>query len=126
MTAAANLPQFDLFEARPERSRQRVGRKPYVPAPEQMLLAKELKAAGATWPEIGRALGLSRCTLAKHYFPSAVTNPPKGRRRHAPNPATRKIVRRAILEEMPVARVAKLIGISVPTLRLHYDNEMQL
>lgn len=126
MPAAASPPQFDLFEAQPEPSHQRVGRKPHVPSLEQMLLAKELKSAGATWPEIERALGVSRCTLAKHYFPSAVTNPPKGRRRHAPTPATRKIVRQAILEGMPMARVAKLIEISVPTLRLHYDNEMQL
>jgi AcrR family transcriptional regulator len=26
---------------------------------------------------------------------------------------------------MPVARVAKLIGVSVPTLRLHYGNLLQ-
>jgi DNA invertase Pin-like site-specific DNA recombinase len=125
MPAASSPPQFDLFEAQPETSRQRVGRKPHVPSLDQMLLAKELKAAGATWPEIGRALGVSRCTLARHYFPSAVTNPPKGRRRHAPTPATRKIVQRAILGGMPVARVAKLIGVSVPTLRLHYGDELQ-
>ena len=118
-------PQFDLFETRPEPSRHRVGRKPHVPTPEQMLLANELKAAGATWPTIARALGVCVNTVARHYFPSTVASPPKGRRRHAPTPATRKIVRRAILGGMPVARVAKLIGISVPTLRLHYGDELQ-
>ena len=46
---SASPPQFDLFEARPEPSRQRVGRKPHIPAPEKMLLANELKASGATW-----------------------------------------------------------------------------
>lgn len=125
MPAPASPPQFDLFEAEPKPARQRVGRKPHVPAPEQLLLANELKAAGATWPTIARALGVCVNTVARHYFPSTVTSPPKGRRRHVPTPATRKIVRRAILGRMPVSRVAKLIGVSVPTLRLHYGNELQ-
>jgi len=125
MPAPASSAQFDLFEARPESSRQRVGRKPQVLTPEQMLIANELKAAGATWPTIARALGVSVNTVARHYFPSTVASPPKGRRRHAPTLTTRKIVRRAILGGMPVARVAKLIGISVPTLRLHYGDELQ-
>lgn len=125
MAAPDSPPQFDLFAAKPEPIRQRVGRKPHVPTPEQMLLANELKAAGATWPTIARALGVCVNTVARHYFPSTVASPPKGRRRHAPTPATRKIVRRAILGGMPVARVAKLIGVSVPTLRLHYGDELQ-
>lgn len=90
-----------------------------------MLIANELKADGATWPTIAGALGVCVNTVARHYFPSVVASPPKGRRRYAPTPATRKIVRRAILGGMPVARVAKLIGVSVPTLRLHYGNELQ-
>lgn len=125
MPVPASPPQFDLFEAQPEPTRQRVGRKPHVPTAEQMLLANELKAAGETWPTIARALGVCVNTVARHYFPSTVASPPAGRRRHAPTPATRKIVRRAILGGMPVARVAKLIGVSVPTLRLHYGNELQ-
>jgi hypothetical protein len=125
MPAPASPPQFELFEARPEPFRQRVGRKPHVPTPEQKLLANQLKAAGATWPTIARALGVCVNTVARHYFPSTGASPPKGRRRHAPTPATRKIVRRAILGGMPVARVAKLIGITVPTLKLHYRDDLQ-
>jgi DNA invertase Pin-like site-specific DNA recombinase len=125
MTAPDNPPQFDLFDAGPKRPRQRVGRKPHLPTPEQRLLANELKARGESWAVIGRALGVSRCTLARHYFPSTVASPPKGRRRHAATPSTRRIVRRAILGGMPVAKVAKLIGISVPTLRLHYGDELK-
>lgn len=125
MPAPALPPQPDLFEARPVPSRQRVGRKPHIPTPEQRLLANELKASGATWPTIARALGVCVNTVARHYFPSAMASPPKGRRRHAPTPATRKIVRRAILGGMPVAQVAKLIGVSVPTLRLHYGDELR-
>lgn len=125
MPAPASPPQFDLFEARPERSRLRVGRLPHVPTPDQMLRANELKAAGATLPTIAAALGVCVNTVARHYFFSTVASPPKGRRRHAPTLATRKIVRRAILGGMPVARVARLIGISAPTLQLHYRDELE-
>ena len=123
MAAPDSPPQFDLFETRPERPSRR-GR-PHIPTPKQRLLANELKASGATRPTIARALSVCVNTVARHYFPSAVACPPKGRRRHAPTPATRKIVRRAILGGMSVARVDKLIGVSVPTLRLHYGNELQ-
>ena len=125
MPAPASPPQFDLFEAQPEPSCLRAGRKPHVPTPEQMLLANELKASGATWPIIARALGVCVNTVARRYFPSNQARPPKGRRRHSPTAARRKIVRRAILGGMRPAEVAKLIGISVPTLRLHYRDELQ-
>ena len=89
-----------------------------------MLLANELKAAGATWPIIAHALGVCVNTAAKYYFPSNVACPPVGRRRHVSTPATRKIVRRAINSGMTQTKVAKLIGISVPTLRLYYQSEL--
>jgi transcriptional regulator with XRE-family HTH domain len=90
-----------------------------------MLLANELKAAGETQEAIARALGIGTNTLATHYFPSGLASPPMGRRRHAPTLATRTIVRRAILGGMTQAKVAKLIGVSAPTLRLHYRDELQ-
>ena len=124
MPAPASPPQFDLFEVRPEPARPRRGTKPHIPTAEQLLLAKELKAAGATWPTIAQALGVCVNTVCRHYFPSDRANPPKGRRRHAPTPATRKIVRRAIAVGMSLAKVAKLIGITVPTLHLHYQAEL--
>lgn len=125
MPAPARQPQFDLFEVPPEPSRQRVGRKAHIPTLEQRLIANELKAAGATWPIIARALGVCVNTVARHYVPSAPANPPKGRRGHAPTPATRRIVRRGIMGGMPLVRVAKLIGISVPTLHLHYRDQLK-
>lgn len=125
MPAPDSSPQLDLFEARQDGPRRRVGRKAHVPTLEQLLLANEMKASGATWPDITRALGVSKSTLARHYFPSDGANPPKGRRRHTPTPARRRIVRRATLGGMRPADVAKLIGISVPTLRLHYRDELQ-
>ena len=125
MPSPASPPQFDLFEARPEPSRQRGGIPRHVPTPESMLLANELKAAGETQEAIARALGIGTSTLATHYFPSHGASPPMGRRRHTPTLATRKIVRRAILNGMTQAGVAKLIGISVPTLRLYYWDELQ-
>ena len=125
MSTLASPPQFDLFEARPEPFRQRGGIPRHIPTPESILLANELKAAGETQEAIAGALGIGISTLATHYFPSHVASPPIGRRRHAPTLATRKIVRRAILGGMTQARVAKLIGISVPTLRLYYRDELQ-
>lgn len=114
----------DLFEAQREPPRQRGGIPRHVPTAESMLLVKELKAAGETQEAIARALGIGTSTLATHYFPSDRASPPMGRRRHAPTSATRKIVRRAILGGMTQAKVAKLIGISVPTLRLYYRDEL--
>lgn len=125
MANRASQPQFDFFEARPEPSRQRGGIPRHVPTPESMLLVKELKAAGATQETIARALGIGTSTLGTHYFPRSSANQPMGRRRHAPTLATRKIVRRAILSGMTQAKVAKLIGITVPTLRLYYRDELQ-
>ena len=117
--------QSDLFMVQPEPARQRGGSPRHVPTLESRLLVNEMKAAGATLPIIARAMGICENTVARHYFPSTVARPPKGRRRHAPTPATRKIVRRAISGGMTLARVAKLVGISLPTLRLHYRSELR-
>lgn len=125
MASAKNPPQLDLFEVQQEPPRQRGGIPRHVPTPENMLLANELKAAGETQEAIARALGIGTSTLAARYFPSPVACPPMGRRRHAPTLATRKIVRRAIISGMTKGKVAKLIGVSVPTLRLHYRDKLQ-
>ena len=116
--------QFDLFEAWLKTPRQRVGAPRHVLTAESILLANELKASGAKWEVMALALGVSRNTLARRYFPSNLPRPPRGRRRHAPTTGTRKIVRRAVLGGMTLAKVAKLIGISVPTLNLHYRAEL--
>lgn len=122
---ASPPPQLHLFEAQPAPSPRRGGIPRHMPTPESRLLANELKAVGATQETIARALGIGTSTLATHYLASHVGQSPKGRRRHAANAATRKIVRRAILGGMTQAKVAKLIGISVPTLRLYYRDELQ-
>lgn len=125
MPAPSCPTQFDLFEVRPEPSRQRGGLPRHVPTAEQMLLANELKALGKNRETIRLALGVSLGTLAKRYFPSTVGKRSKGRPRHVPDADKRKFVRRAILGGMPAARVAKLIGISPPTLWLYYRAELQ-
>jgi hypothetical protein len=125
MTNPAEPPQLNLFEAVAEPSRQRGGIPRHVPTPESRLLVNELKAAGKTQEAIARALGIGTSTLATHYYPSRVACPPMGRRRHAPTAETRAIVRRAIRNGMGRAAVARLIGISLPTLRLYYRVELQ-
>ena len=118
--------QFDLFKARSEPPRQRGGIPRHVLTPESILRVNALKAAGNTQESIARALGIGVSTLAIYYFPGHAAKPPMGRRRHAPTLQTRKIVRRAILAGMKQAKVAKLLGISVPTLRLYYRDELHL
>lgn len=122
MPYLATQPQLDLFEVNAAPSRKQGGLPRHIPTPESRLHVNELRAAGKTQEAIARALGIGINTLATHYFPSGVANPPMGRRRHNPTPAQRQIVRRAILAGMKPVAVAKLIGISSPTLRLHYRN----
>ncbi len=125
MTKRNGQPQFDLFEpAPPPPPRQRGGIPRHVPTAESKLKVREMQAAGETQEAIARALGIGTSTLAKYYFPSVVSNPPMGRRRHAPTPARRDVVRRAIRIGLTQAQVARLLGITVPTLRLHYRDEM--
>ena len=125
MANHANPPQFDLFETGPELPSKRMGRPPHIPSPEQKLLANELKARGAKVPVIAQALGVCKNTVMRYYAASNRDRLSRGRPRHSPTPARRRIVRRAILGGMRPADVAKLIGISVPTLRLHYRDELQ-
>ncbi len=89
------------------------------------MLANTMKAAGETQEAIARALGIGTSTLATHYYPSRSACPPPGRRRHTPTRATRKAVLRASLSGMRQAEIARLIGISVPTLRLHYADVLE-
>lgn len=126
MVAPAKPSQLDLFAPAPEPARQRGGIPRHIPSAEDLLLAKEMKAAGARQDAIAKALGICTSTLATHYFPSRTAKPPKGRRRHEPTPATRRIVRRAVRAGMAPASIAKLIGISPPTLRLYYRQELQI
>lgn len=124
MSDPVSQPQFDLFQAQPAGRRQRGGLPRHVPTPETMLLVNDLKAAGETQVAIARALGIGVSTFEKHYLARNPASQPIGRKRHSPTQETRKVVRRAVLSGMTQAKVAKLIGISVPTLRLHYPNEL--
>jgi hypothetical protein len=118
-------PQLHLFDATPEPPCQHGGIPRHVPTAETVLLVSEMKAAGATQEMIARTLGIGTSTLATHYFPSRMANPPMGRRRHKPTKATRDVVRRAIRAGFTLPKVAKLIGVSLPTLRLYYRNELR-
>lgn len=124
MSLFTSQPEFDLLGERPEPVRQRGGVPRHVPTAETMLKVNELRAEGKTQVDIARALGISVNTLARHYFPSKVAHPPMGRRRHHPTSATREVVRRAVERGMIQPTIAKLLGISVPTLRLYYRSEL--
>lgn len=116
--------QFDLFEAQQEPPQRRGGIPRHIPTIESISLANELKAAGKTQVAIAKVLGIGVRTFEKYYLPRNPASQPTGRRRHSPTPATRKIVRRAVLAGMKPLDVAKLIRISPPTLRLYYRDEL--
>lgn len=122
--AGRDITQYDLFEAREGPVRQRGGIPRHVPSADSRLLANTMKAAGETQEAIARALGIGTSTLATHYFPSRSACPPRGRRRHIPTRATRKAVIRALRMGMRQTDVARLIGVSEPTLRKHYRKEL--
>ena len=125
MPAAVRPPQMDLFDVPPEPPRQRVGRKPHVPTPEQLRLAYEMKASGAARTIIARALGVCVITVDRRYFPSNKRKQPIGRPRHKPSLYSREIVRRAVRWGMTRVQIAKLIGISAPALRRYYSEELR-
>lgn len=116
--------QRDLFDRDRAPAAQRGGIPRHVPTAESRLLVNELRAAGQTQVAIAEALGISPSTFAIHYLDSSLSSPRRGRRRHAPTSATRKIVRRAMEGGMKQAEAAKLLGISLPTLRLNYPEEL--
>lgn len=116
--------QFDLFHERPAPPRQRGGIPRHVPTYETRALASRLKAAGETQVAIAKALGIGVTTFERYYLTRNPASQPMGRRRHTPTAATRRAVRRAVTCGMPQAKIARLVGISVPTLRLHYSDEL--
>lgn len=124
MSSPASPSQFDLFHAPPEPPRKRGGIPRHIPTPESKLLANEMKAAGETQEAIAKALGIATGTFERYYLSRNPASQPIGRRRHTPTLATRKIVQRAIMSGMTQGQVAKLVGISAPTLRLHYRHEL--
>lgn len=125
MSVLDTPPQFELFQLPPPLARQRGGIPRHMPTPETRLRVNQMKAAGHTQAAIAKALGIGVGTLAAHYYPSNEPRPRRGRRCHAPTPATRKIVRRAVEGGLKRPEIAKLIGISLPTLALHYRVELR-
>lgn len=125
MTAPFPPCQFELFETLPEQARKRNGKGRHEPTPELVAFASKMSAAGQKRSMIARAMRIGLSTFDRHYSASLPSKFPIGRPRHSPTPATRTAVGRAYIAGMPLVGIAKLIGISVPTLQLHYPDQLQ-
>lgn len=119
---------YDLFGdlaprcERPERpSRQHV-----KPGSIELRIAiARLAGAGLTRAEIARQVGIGESTLYANYFPEiGGQRGQPGRRRHQPDDRTRAIVRALRENGASHITIARAIGISEPTLRRAYAQEL--
>lgn len=120
---------FDLFgdlapscdpPARPSRRRATPG------SIELRITIARLSGAGLTRAEIARQAGIGESTLYANYFPEIGGQRGKpGRRPHQPDERNRAIVRALRAGGMSQIKIAAAIGISEPTLRRAYAQELR-
>lgn len=94
-------------------------------SPEIRITIARLAGAGLTRCEIARQVGIGESTLYANYFPEIGGQRGRpGRRRHQPNDRTRAIVHALRVSGLAQIKIAEAIGVSEPTLRLHYRKEL--
>ncbi|MFC3698794.1 MULTISPECIES: helix-turn-helix domain-containing protein [Sphingobium] len=104
---------------------RRGGIPPHNKTPEKSLLVSDLVRSGKTRPAIARAIGVSQSTLYAIYFSElGVGSVPRGRPRHVPTDATRAQVARMRRAGASKMTIAKALGVSEPTLRRAYADEL--
>lgn len=120
---------FDLFghpidapKGSPSRAGRRGPRKTTASADAVRRLAEE----GHTRRQIAKQTGISQSTLYANYFRElGVRAGQPGRRRHDPTPYQRRLVVGMVQAGSPRSEIAEALGISLPTLRLHYPKELE-
>lgn len=112
---------FDLF-GQPIEGFDRAGDgRRHIKTEENSRKVSELASSGLSRVEIAAAIGIAPSTLYAIYFPElGVRAGCPGRRRFQPSDADRRTV--AVLRAAGKAQqeIAKALGISEPTLRLHF------
>ncbi|WP_338245264.1 hypothetical protein [Aurantiacibacter hainanensis] len=134
-------PDRDLFGERPP-AKRRVGRKPHLPSPELQARIRELRQQSnprLSIVQIAQLVGVSKSTLFRHHADqigsiskagirahgaAAVERPPRGRPRHRPTPEQRAQVRRELRAGCSLDEIARHLGISVPTLKRRYGDDL--
>ncbi|MEL7737514.1 hypothetical protein AAG614_03965 [Citromicrobium bathyomarinum] len=136
-------PTLDLF-GDPLGEPRRVGRAGHVPTAEIRAHIRSLRAQREprlSIVQIGQIVGLSRCTLFRHYADeigsqsraafyrsegqaSGAARLPRGRPRHTPTSAQRRMVAAMHRAGDTQPKIADRLGITVPTLVLNYADEL--
>lgn len=120
----------------------RRGRPPHQPTVESRALVVRMVGSGALVSDIARAVGVAESTLRGHYAAELATprpqaalpgiappdpQPPRprsGRPEHVPTDETREKVEILVAGRMPAWQIAQALGVSEPTLRQHYEAEL--
>jgi len=121
------------------------GRPPHEPTAPQRAKVEELARLDADVATIAEAIGVSEPTLRQYYAAELVTGRPQlgfgfvaedlgeapareltrgGRPPHEPSDQTRNRVEILAAASMFDWQIAAALGITVPTLKLHYDQEL--
>ncbi|MBV2148531.1 hypothetical protein KRZ98_09555 [Sphingobium sp. AS12] len=106
-------------------SPRRGGIPPHDKTPEKALLVSGLVSIGKTRPEIARAIGVAQSTLYAIYFSElGVGSVRRGRPQHVPSDANRALAARMRQAGACKMTIAMALGISQPTLRRAYADEL--
>ena len=122
------------------------GRPPHEPTDDQRAIAARMTAEARPAAAIAKAIGISVPTLRHHYAVELVEARPQvsfpfpasdagdaqakvrpgagGRPMHEPTAESREDVEILVASGMSGRQIAQALGISEPTLRLHYENEL--
>ena len=87
-------------------------------------LVSKMVAVGATRPQISKALGCSPATLRRHFAPLIDGRNPSGPRQREYTDQDRNYVSEMISYGIIHAEIAKVMGISLPTLRTDFPEEI--
>lgn len=117
---------FDLLGHPIGASRSAAKGRPIIHSDELGRNISHLVEVGLTRAEIAKVVGMSEASLYAEFFAEAGVRQGKpGRRRHEPSSAGRSLVSRRCAAGASRKQIASALGISLPTLRLHYREELK-
>lgn len=116
---------FDLFGEPFRVDVRRGGPVRHVVTRELSLKISELRRSGLSLAAVSRAVGIGYTTLARYYFSEISLRPGQpGRRCHAATADRKQLVASLAGAGQSQPKIAKALGISIPTLIRHYRAEL--